>query len=410
MNIHLHILKPLLEKDLYHKYSNYLNLDALEKNHPDIYRLYKVLPLLHKEDKDYSLDDLKVALFTAYPNADEQQYDRLFTELSDTQVDANLLSEYLRAAAEREKALQVARLAIQASEGIIPLSEVQDRINSVSESDPQDDEDDSYFVTDDIEELIASVKLERGLRWRLKGLNRALGEIRKGNFGFVFARPESGKTTFLASELTFMATQLKEGDGPILWFNNEQGGKDVRKRITQAFFGITEYELNADPAKWNKLYKEAGMSGKLMLYDRGGFTKQTVEKLCKRFKPSLVVFDQIDKIKGFRADRNDLELKEIYLWAREICKSYCPVIGICQAGATGEDKKWLTMNDVDNSKTGKQGEADWILGIGKSHEQGMEQVRFFHLSKNKLHPEDPRERHGKWQTVIKPDVARYADM
>lgn len=407
MNLHLQVLKPLLKAELYNKYSSYLNVDFIEKNYPDIGRLYKVLPLLHKEDKEYTLDDLKVALFTAYPKADDTQYNRLFEELKDTEVDQTLLSEYLKEVAGREKALQIARLAIQASEGVIPVEDVRSRVNTVFDEAEEIDDLEQYFVTDDIEELYASMAKEKGLRWRLSSLNRALGEIRKSNFGFVFARPESGKTTFLASQLTFMAQQA---EGPIIWFNNEQGGPDVRKRILQAYFAITEHELDSDPAKWNKLYTEAGMRGKLILFDKGDFTKREVERVCRKYKPSLVVFDQIDKIKGFGADRNDLELKAIYQWARELCKIYCPVIGVCQAGASGEDRKWLTMNDVDNSKTGKQGEADWILGIGKIHEQGFEQVRFLHLSKNKLHPEDSRERHGKWQVFIKPEVAQYADM
>ena len=54
-----------------------------------------------------------------------------------------------------------------------------------------------------------------GLRWRLGSLNRMLGSLRKGDFGFIFARPETGKTTFLASEVTNFATQLEQ---PILWF------------------------------------------------------------------------------------------------------------------------------------------------------------------------------------------------
>ena len=34
----------------------------------------------------------------------------------------------------------------------------------------------------------------------------------------------------------------------------------------------------------------------------------------------------MDKIKGFKADRNDLELKAIYQWAREIAKKYSEML------------------------------------------------------------------------------------
>ena len=71
------------------------------------------------------------------------------------------------------------------------------------------------------------------------------------------------------------------------------------------------------------------------------------------------------------------------------------------------------MDDVNESKTAKQGEADWILGIGKSHQEGMEGVRHLHLSKNKLLGDigtKPELRHGKCDVIIKPELARYMDI
>jgi hypothetical protein len=68
---------------------------------------------------------------------------------------------------------------------------------------------------------------------------------------------------------------------------------------------------------------------------------------------------------------------------------------------------------VANAKTAKQAEADWILGIGKSHDVGWETIRFLHLSKNKLMGDkdtDPTMRHGKVEVVIKPEIGRYVDL
>jgi len=85
---------------------------------------------------------------------------------------------------------------------------------------------------------------------------------------------------------------------------------------------------------------------------------------------------------------------------------------VCQASASAEGKKWLNMNDVDSSKTAKQGEADWILGIGKTDNQDAQDVRYLHLCKNKLLGDsdtDPARRHDKWTVRIAPEVARYYD-
>ena len=105
-------------------------------------------------------------------------------------------------------------------------------------------------------------------------------------------------------------------------------------------------------------------------------------------------------------------LKELYQWAREIAKKYGPVIGVSQASASGEGKMYLDMGDIDGSKTGKPGEADWILGIGATHQEGFEYVRHLHLSKNKLSGDedtDPNLRHGKQDVLIDPQIARYRD-
>jgi hypothetical protein len=138
-----------------------------------------------------------------------------------------------------------------------------------------------------------------------------------------------------------------------------------------------------------------------------------VEKLCRRYKPSLIIFDQIDKIVGFDADREDLKLGAIYQWARELAKTYAPVIAVCQADGTGEGVKWLTMSNVANAKTSKQAEADWIVGIGKSNDPGYDSIRYLHASKNKLLGDEdtiPDQRHGRREVLMDQQTARYKDI
>jgi replicative DNA helicase len=410
MNLYIIILKYLLIYNIYNKYYKYINKDFVEKNYPELFRLYTVLPILHKSEKDvtYTLEDLKLCLHASYPKLDVGFYEILFAQLEAVTATNDSVETYLEAATKREKALVIAKTALAAAEGNSSWDDLQSALADIEVQSSTDEiaEWRQFVVTDDIVDLYEKNKLEKGLRWRLPSLNGALGELRKGNFGFVFARPETGKTTFLASELSNFAEQV---DRPVLWFNNEQAGADVMERIYQASLGKSDEEIRANPQKAKEDFAKL-TKGNILLYDDGSITKKRIEEVCKEVVPSLVVFDQIDNIKGFNADRNDLELKEIYQWARELCKVYCPVIGVCQAGASGEDKKWLTMNDVDNSKTAKQGTADWILGIGKVHESGQEYIRFMHLSKNKLHPEDKRMRHGKWTVLIRPEIARYQDI
>jgi hypothetical protein len=125
------------------------------------------------------------------------------------------------------------------------------------------------------------------------------------------------------------------------------------------------------------------------------------------------VFDQLDKVKGFEADREDLLLGAKYQWARELAKDFCPVIAVSQADGSGEGKKWLTMENVANAKTSKQAEADFILGIGKTNQDGFEYIRHLHLCKNKLMGDQdtiPDQRHGRRDVILDPTRARYKDI
>jgi len=348
--------------------------------------------------------DLELYYHTSYPGDLSDITKQVFSAIEATQIELGDVLKYLEAFSQYKLAQTISEAAVQVMEGNKEFSVLNELISTrppiIEETD---------FVTDNLEELYEHTYKETGLRWRLNTLNKSLGSIRTGDFGFVFARPETGKTTFLASEVTYMATQT---DRPILWFNNEEQGAKVKIRCYQAALGLDTVGLFAERERRKAEY--LGLVGdRIRIYDSASIHKREVERICESLQPALIVFDQIDKIKGFTEDRQDLELGAIYIWARELAKEYCPVIGICQAGASGEGKKYLTMDDVVNAKTSKQGEADWILGIGKEHGAGMEDVRGLHLSKNKLQGDldtIPELRHGRLDVMIEPSVARYKDI
>ena len=338
---------------------------------------------------------------------DKETCEVLLGILTNTEIGNDIVLELLNQYKERSLAHKIALTAIAVTEGKKTFSDLQELLSQKEDVKAEV----INFVSDDLEELYEAQVKRHGLRWRLKTLNTMLGSLRKGDFGFIFARPETGKTTFLASEVSYFATQLEEEAGPILWFNNEEEGKKVSLRIYQATLGIPQEVLfaarAANRAEYYRLTKR-----KIKLYDNANISKRDVEAICKQLNPSLIIFDQIDKIKGFDGDREDLRLGYIYQWARELAKTYCPVIGVTQSDGSGEGKKWLTMENVANAKTAKQAEADWILGIGATHQEGFEHVRHLHLSKNKLSGDedtDPTKRHGKEDVIIDAICARYRD-
>ena len=407
------ILKYLLIKEQYIKYYKVLNID---KEYKELVNIYRIIDKLHNKFTldSYSIDDLELFFFDSYPllkSSDKEVYASIFESIRSTETSEVIVQRSLEESLRRSLASKLADAAFQVSQGKeSDIQTIYKELVSLQENQtPLDQVSTSEFVTDNLEELYNETVATPGLRWRLKTLNDMLGSLRKGDFGFVFARPETGKTTFLASEITYMASQAT---GPILWINNEETGTKVMTRCYQAALGLSLTELYSNRTKAQQDYQDQ-TGNRIKIFDSASTSKTDVERLCREHKPSLVVFDQIDKVKGFINDREDLRLGSIYTWARELAKEYCPVIGICQADGTAEGVKWLTMGHVANAKTAKQAEADWILGIGKSNDDGMEYVRCLHLSKNKLQGDTdtiPELRHGKMNVLIQPEIGRYKDI
>lgn len=400
--IELFIINLFLIKENYIKYRDKVRLKNEDK---DLKNLYTILDsLMETYDRDITLQEYTLSVLTTFP-----EYKNLTNQLAENQIGNDLLQTMLKQLVDRQNAYDLALLSLAVSEGKKPLTDILNYIGRFEEEEKEEAKEE--FVTDDLELLYHETRHKPGLRWRLKTLNESLGSLRKGDFGFVFARPETGKTTWLANEITHMAGQIPEGKGPILWFNNEEGGYKVKIRIMQAALGCNLASLYSNRDKSFAKYMEV-TKGNIKLKDSASINKREISKLCRELNPSLIVFDQIDKIKGFDNDREDLRLGSIYIWARELAKNYCPVIGVCQADVSGEGKKYLTMDNVANAKTSKQAEADWILGIGTVHDEGLKYVRYLHLSKNKLSGDEdtiPELRHGKMEVLIQPDIARYKD-
>ena len=257
---------------------------------------------------------------------------------------------------------------------------------------------------------ISSIVATGGLNWRLPELNVALGPLRKGDFVIIAARPETGKTTFTASEASYMMTQLQP-DEHVIWINNEEASNKVMMRVIQAYHGVTTGELMSDTDDYEREFTSNGGDRFLVLDDDSGVKSVgKISSLFTEYKPGLIIFDQLDKVHGFKQDREDLRIGQLYEWARDVAKEYCPVIAISQVDGTGEGEKWIQMNQLRGSKTDKIGEADAIITIGKSNEPAMDLQRFIHVPKNKLFGgKDSLEahRHGCFEVEIEPAKARY---
>jgi hypothetical protein len=392
-------------------YKEYIDYKYIKDTYNEVYYIYKVLDKLHEElNKDLSLDELIAAFYAAYPDSNKESYNPLFDAIAKADISLEAGDNILQQIKQRKLLLKLSETAYAATQGRATADELTGLFETYVRGTETSIEDaHEEFVSDDLEWLIHSAVQKPGLRWRLNCLNKSLGSLRKGDFGFIFARPETGKTTFLASEVSCM---LQQTDKDVIWFNNEEQGEKVMLRVYQAFFGVNLHTLVGNAKRYKAEWAER-VGTRFKLVDDAGISKSNVEKVLQRCNPGLIIYDQIDKIKGFKADRDDLVYGEIYQWGRELAKAYAPSIGVCQAGGTAEGQKYLTMDHVANAKTSKQAEADFILGIGKTHEESTEYIRFLNISKNKLLGDEDslaNLKHGRFEVLIQPEVARYKDI
>jgi replicative DNA helicase len=404
------LLVLLLPKESFNKYSDLVDLSYIKETYRELSHIYSTLFDLHERyDKDISMDELSAAFWAKYPDADKIIYGNLLKTLSGLTISPEVGQGILEDIKRRQGALKLSEKAFRVAQGLEDDTELQALMESWGTVDHKQAAGLQY-VTHDLEELIEQSYSETGYRWRLDCLNKSLGSLRQGDFGFIFARPETGKTTFLASEITcFLCGQM---GAPVVWFNNEEQGSKVMLRIYQAYFGVTTDQLLANPRRFRDEFLER-TGDRFRLYDSATIHRKDIERIVGSSSPGLVVYDQIDKIKGFNNDREDLRLGSIYQWGRELAKGNHAAIGVCQADGTAEGVRYLTLDHVSNAKTAKQAEADWILGIGKSHDTTEENIRFLHISKNKLLGDKdtiPNLRHGRFEVLIKADVARYEDI
>jgi hypothetical protein len=394
----LSIYKSFLTKENYQKYRNYVDDDL------DNIAILKAIDYFYKNyTEPPSYQDIENVLI-ATGNKKTLPVLKTMESMTLSVTVPELLESFRKKTIAEELAIK----AIEAADGKSGYDTLTPLYKELVEPSRGLEIDD--FVTDDIASILANIVQKEGLRWRLKSLNQSLGSLRKGDFGFVFARPETGKTTFLASEVSHM---VQGGlSGPVLWLNNEEQGMKVKLRIAQALLRKTISQLLSDPEKAKKDYL-AKIGDRLKIYDSATISRDIVERMCNQLNPSLIVIDQIDKIVGFKQDRTDLEMGAIYQWARELAKGVAPVIGICQADGTAEGQHWLTMSNVANAKTAKQAEADFIIGIGRSAVSGFEFHRYLNISKNKLigdQDTDPAYRHAQITCLIRPEIAIFEDL
>lgn len=398
-------------KDTYNKYSKYISINNITKEYNNILLVIKDYYDKFEEHNYLSSDELRSWFHHCNPTIkDRELYDEILDRLGALDISDSVAEEIVINMIEKEYANKVINTLIPVIEDSAfrilntEVKKLVDEYEEVCSLKPEKDK--SLFVDDDIESILEQTVSGEGLNWRLKCLNADIGTLKGGSLGHVFARPDSGKTSFVASEATYMAGQLKEEDDCILWINNEEKGEKVKLRTYQAVLNADTKAIVTNITKARQLYQERG-GGKIKLYDSAMVSIRDIRKLIHQFKPKVVIIDQGDKV-AFPRDGDYSQpdrLQRLYQMYRELAKEFnTDIITVGQASGEAEGKKWLQMEYMNNSKTGKPGELDYAIGIGASFAEDEQELRFIHICKNKNGP------HGKHTVLFDAPKARYKDV
>lgn len=398
--------------DIYNRYNKYINSSNITKEYINILQVIKEYYNKFEEHKYLSSDELRTWFHHLNPAIkDSELYDTIFDRLEALDISDTIAEEIVTNLIEKEYANKVINSLIPVVEDSafrILHTEVRRLIEEYEDiCQLKREEDANPFVEDDLEKLLEENVTGDGLSWRLNCLNNDLGKLRGSSLGHVFARPDTGKTSFLASEASYLASQLKEGEC-ILWISNEEKGGKVKLRIYQACLNATMASIVANRERATEIYAERGGSN-ILLYDNALVTISILRKLIETHNPRVIIIDQGDKVafpKDGEYSQTD-RLQRLYQYYRELAKKYnCDIITAGQASGEAEGRKWLLMEHMNNSKTGKPGELDYAIGIGVSFAEGDEELRYIHMCKNKMH----NGAHGKHTVLFDSSKARYKDI
>ncbi len=267
-------------------------------------------------------------------------------------------------------------------------------------------------IDEDIGTLLEEDNDESGYLLRLNCLQQAMRGLRGGDFGIAAARPDKGKTTWFASETTYLAPQIPAHRN-ILWLNNEGPGRRIIPRIYQAALGITRSEMVEMHQSKTLIpaYEEAvGRTDKIRVVDIHGMHISKVESIIDAHDAEIVLYDMIDNIRGFdNAGRTDERLEQLYAHCRNMAVQMNHAgIASSQISVEGDGEMFPGQSMLKDSKTGKQGACDWICMIGSSNDPGLAGMRYIGLPKNKLRREGQR---GDPRATVRfqPEIARYTD-
>lgn len=226
----------------------------------------------------------------------------------------------------------------------------------------------------------------KGLKWRCSALKDTFTVI-KGDFGLVAGFPGAGKSSFIASEISYMAEQLLS-DEKIYWLSNEGDKSALIPRLYCATLNCLEKDLRlfTDKAITKYIKIMNGDKNRIIIKNIQGWTAKDIENLVLEKKPKLVVIDLLDNVNGFDkyiTEESSFEkYHKLYQWGRELATKTCPILAVSQFSVRAENTPYPQLSDLRGSKIDKQAALSFAIFIGKV--SGQENIRYISMPKEKM--------------------------
>jgi hypothetical protein len=339
------------------------------------------------------IDSLRANYEVLYPNSkDKDIVNTLLSEAMLCDIHHDVARDLLEYMIEEQKSQEIIRKLTPVAGGDKHkiLNTVTDDIEKFQNlmRKPPTKKDRLKPVSLTVDQVIEEVIMDKGLPFHLKTLNEIVGGIRKGSHGVVFGYVDSGKTSFTLNIVASIAGH-SEPDDIILYLGNEE---KAQRRIGRFIHAINHANNdwiieNSEEAQNNANsigYYGDSAKDKIHFFDGIKYFRD-VRSLIEEYLPSYVFIDQAQVIEiGGKNVEGPSKLELLFREYRDLSTEFdIGLTGVVQGTGKSEDKKWLGLGDMYNSKVAIQSTLDWAVGIGKLGEAAKENIRYINIPKNK---------------------------
>lgn len=392
------LLRLLLQHDFY------INNQVDRRIFPsELVELYDLICTSHEKfKKDLTVGELKALYKVSHPTATWAKQDNINLILDNlpAEISEDVGKEVIKKAAITEAARELSEIGLDIINGkTANLEKARTLIEKIAER-RLSEADDLEQVSDELEDILEAVKTNTKWAYNIPNLAVEASGIGPGIFVGIMARVETGKTACAVS-LSAGPNGFAEQGSVVHFYCNEEKAIRTKARAVTAFTGIPALELPLKIEEAKASYDK--IKDNLKFFECRDKNINDLEAHIKRYKPDVVIIDQLDKldVHGSFA-REDERLGELYIRFRDIlARNDCAGIGMSQANADAEGKTLLNSANMALARTSKPAELDVLIGIGKStlHD---ENTRIINLIKNKV-----TGSHKEVICQLIPELSRY---